>query len=353
MTHKHMIFFNRGNIRDMYLGLPEKICGSKKQAFAYIHDRLSSRINSWSAKLLSKGGKEVLLKSVAQALPTYIMSCFLLPQNIIKNLTSSISRFWWSSKQNSRGLHWIAWEKICLPHDQGGPDFHDLKYFNLALLAKQLWRLLQHLTSLLARVLKGRYFRSSSPIEVEKANSPSYVWRSLMAAKPLLKAGLRRSISSGKETKVWTDPWLPTSPPRPPRSLNATQDPELTVCSLLFPNSKIWDMTALQSMIEPDNIPLICSLRPRARHLQDGHCWSRNSSGAYSVKSGYELAMELKQDAEETPVLEPSTKLLTEKVWKVKAPSKIKHFLWQSISNCLPVCDRLVERHCGRDRSCP
>ncbi|KAG2294909.1 hypothetical protein Bca52824_041578 [Brassica carinata] len=61
--------------------------------------------------------------------------------------------------------------------------------------------------------------------------------------------------------------------------------------------------------------------------------------------------MKLKQDTEETA--EPSTKWLKTKVWKVKTSSKIKHFLWQSLSDCLPVCDRLVERHCGRDRSCP
>ncbi|CAA7030928.1 unnamed protein product [Microthlaspi erraticum] len=91
-----------------YLGLPEKISGSKKQVFAFVQDRLSKRVNSWSAKLLSRGGKEVLIKSVAQALPTYVMSCFLLPQDIIKKLQSAISNFWWSNKQNSRGLHWIA-----------------------------------------------------------------------------------------------------------------------------------------------------------------------------------------------------------------------------------------------------
>lgn len=92
----------------VYLGLPEKICGSKKQAFAFIQDRLQNRISSWSAKLLPKGGKEVLIKSVAQALPTYVMSCFLLPQDIIRKLTSAISRFWWSTKNSNRGFHWIA-----------------------------------------------------------------------------------------------------------------------------------------------------------------------------------------------------------------------------------------------------
>lgn len=166
----------------VYLGLPEKIYGSKKQAFAFIQEHLQSRINTWSAKLLSKGGKEVLIKLVAQALPAYVMSCFLLPQEIIRKLTSAISRFWWSTKGNNRGLHWIAWSKICTPKDKGGLGFRDFKNFNLALLAKQLWRLLQYQNSLLAKFLKGRYFRLSNPIDVSKASNPSYVWRSLMAA---------------------------------------------------------------------------------------------------------------------------------------------------------------------------
>lgn len=192
----------------MYLGLPKKNCWSKKQAFAYIQDRLSSRINSWSAKLLSKWGKKVLLKSVAQALPTYIMCCFLLPQDNIRKLMSSISNFWWSSKQNSLGLHWIAWDKICLPHDQDGLGFRDLKYFNLAVLAKQLWRLLQHPSSLLARVLKGRYYRNSTPITVEKANSPSYVWRSLIP-----ESGLANSTHLQYKAACPTPPrWLLLEP---------------------------------------------------------------------------------------------------------------------------------------------
>lgn len=338
----------------MYLGLPEKICGSKKQAFAYIQDRLNTRVNSWSAKLLSKGGKEVLLKSVAQALPTYIMSCFLLPQDIIKKLTSSISRFWWSSKQNNRGLHWIAWDKICLPHEEGGLGFRDLKNFNLALLAKQLWRLLQHPNSLLARVLKGRYFKNSNPVQVDKVNSPSYVWRSLMAAKPLLKAGLRRSISSGSDTKVWSEPWLPTTPPQSPHHHpSGAFDPELLVAELFVQSSRTWNLTALRNLFSPEDVNLICSIKPRAHTQKDGYCWSPTISGSYSVKSGYNLAMELKQSATEPSYSEPSTKGLKAKVWKVKTSSKIKHFIWQATANCLPVCDRLVERHCGQDRSCP
>lgn len=106
-----------------YLGIPEKICGSKRQVFAYVQNRLNSRVNTWEAKFLSKGGKEVQIKSVAQAVPTYTMSCFLLPQEIHKKIMGAVSRFWWGAKADNRGLHWVAWDKICLPQDQGGLGF--------------------------------------------------------------------------------------------------------------------------------------------------------------------------------------------------------------------------------------
>lgn len=137
------------------------------------------------------------------------MSCFLLPKDIISKLQGAIAKFWWSTKANNRGLHWIAWEKICVPFEKGGLGFRDLYNFNLALRAKQLWRLLHHPTSLLARVLKGRYFRHTSPMEVKTSNSPSYGWRSILAAQDLLREGLRKTIGSGYNTRVWMDPMDP------------------------------------------------------------------------------------------------------------------------------------------------
>lgn len=337
----------------MYLGLPEKICGSKRQVFAFIRDRLNDRINSWSAKLLSKGGKEVLLKSVAQALPTYVMSCFLLPQDIISKLQSAIAKFWWSTKANNRGLHWIAWEKICVPLDKGGLGFRDLRSFNLALLAKQLWRLLHHPTSLLARVLKGRYFRHSSPMEVNTSNSPSYGWKSMLAAQDLLREGLRKTIGSGYNTRVWLDPWIPTIPARPANDNGVYRDPNLYVNQLINQASKQWCIEALESLIDPGDIPLIRSIRPSHNFTDDGYCWIYTKSGLYTVKSGYDLAVNLKEDSRETSVSEPSTKPLMAMIWKLKAPRKIKHFLWQALAGCVATCGRLVDRHCGTDRSCP
>lgn len=337
----------------VYLGLPEKICGSKKQAFAFIQERLLSRINSWSGKLLSKGGKEILIKSVAQALPTYVMSCFLLPMEIIRKLTSAISRFWWSTKQNNKGLHWIAWKDICIPQDKGGLGFRDFKNFNLALLAKQLWRLVQYPDSLLARVLKGRYYRLSNPLDVKKASSPSYVWRSLMAAQPLLNAGLRRSVGSGNGTLVWSDRWIPDTTPRPALPRGPSFDPHLRVSDLIDPATFDWNLPKLRDLLAPEDIPLVLSLRLRRSSRPDSFVWAPTKSGAYTVQSGYTLAMAMDSSLATVPVTEPSTTALKAKAWSVKTSRKIKHFIWQALSDCVPVCSRLTDRHCSTERNCP
>lgn len=48
------------------------------------------------------GRKEVLIKSVIKAIPTYTMSCFELLKGLIKELEVSICKFWWDNNGDSR-----------------------------------------------------------------------------------------------------------------------------------------------------------------------------------------------------------------------------------------------------------
>lgn len=58
---------------------------------------------------------------------------------------------------------------------KGSLGFHDLEVFNKALLSKQIWRLLQSPDSLVAKILKAKYYPSSSILEANMGNRPSYV----------------------------------------------------------------------------------------------------------------------------------------------------------------------------------
>ena len=50
-----------------YLGIPEDISGSKCKLFAFLKEKLLHRVNGWIGRWLSKGGKEVLIKSTASS----------------------------------------------------------------------------------------------------------------------------------------------------------------------------------------------------------------------------------------------------------------------------------------------
>ena len=67
---------------ERYLGLPVYVGQSRASVFAYLKDRIWARIQGWIEKLLSKVGKEILIKAIAQAIPTFAMSCFDLTKGL-------------------------------------------------------------------------------------------------------------------------------------------------------------------------------------------------------------------------------------------------------------------------------
>ena len=71
------------------------------------------KLQGLKQKLLSQASREVLIKSVIQAIPTYSMSCFKLPKGLIKDIEAMIQKFWWGHSGDSRKVHWVKWEKLC------------------------------------------------------------------------------------------------------------------------------------------------------------------------------------------------------------------------------------------------
>lgn len=154
---------------------------------------------------MSKGGKEILLKTVAQALSNYAMSVFLLPHELCKDLEKLMSKFWWKSSNNmEKGIHWMRWERMSIRKSEGGLGFRNIQDFNVVLLSKQGWRLILYPQTLVSRVFQPRYYSNVTFLTAGLGNSVSYIWRSVSEAQILLKQGLAQKIGDGSSVMVLT-----------------------------------------------------------------------------------------------------------------------------------------------------
>lgn len=91
-----------------------------------------------------------------------------------------------------------------------GLGFKDLHFFNLALLAKQGWRInMQETDSLIHKVFMAKYFPPRVFLNVGLDKRPSFAYRCIWEAKNLLSQDCIERTGDGKTTKLWMDPWIP------------------------------------------------------------------------------------------------------------------------------------------------
>ena len=343
---------------EKYLGLPPLIGRSKKNAFNRIKDQVSRKVAIWKGKLLSNAGREILIKAVAQATPTYTMSCFKLPDSLCSELNSLMGRFWWGQKANERKLAWLSWEKLCSPKLEGGMGFRDLKAFNLVLLAKQGWRIQKNPDSLIHKVFKAKYFAGSTFMEAQMGKRPSYIWRSILSAREIITRGSRWVIGNGRRVHIWKDRWLPVAESYKVISPKVHIRGEIEMVSdLMDDEGRGWNADLVRTIFLPHEAEVILGIPISPWAPEDSQVWTKTPNGIFSVNSAYKVAYKMLKETkskDHSSECSDSSKMqaLWKAIWNLKCQSKIKHFLWRACRNILPTKHGLKQRKVTKDDKC-
>jgi hypothetical protein len=323
-----------------YLGLPSLIGRNRNSTFAYIKDRVWQKINPWSSKCLSKAGREVMIKSVLQAIPSYVMSIFQLPTTLINTIEKMMNSFWWGhGRTNQRGINWLRWEKLSMHKVNGGLGFKDLTAFNLAMLGKQGWKFLTEPNSLVSRMYKARYFPNNTFLTATIGHNPSYVWRSIFRARFIVRGGARWSIGSGESIRILGEPWLLNGECSANDITGAQHVREVTIDKLLLPHAKQWNESTVRQVFSADLAEKIMNTPLIAQVQADRLIWKAEKHGKYSVKSAYRLCVEELIDT--SHLRRPGNWLC---IWKLQVPPKIRNLVWRICRGCLPTRIRLQDK---------
>ncbi|XP_057993055.1 uncharacterized protein LOC110651573 [Hevea brasiliensis] len=296
-----------------YLGLPTVVGRNKKEVFQFVKDKVWHRLHSWSRHTLSRAGKEILLKTVLQALPNYVMNLFLLPKTLCKELQHTIMAFWWGKGINhERCIHWLGWDRLCYHKSLGGLGFKKLHQFNLAILSKMAWSLVVNPDSLATRLLKAKYYLDSSFFTAPLGSSPSYIWRSIHATQSLICSGLCWHIGTCNQVNIWSNAWL-----RDPDNGFVTTQPMAdssvqVVADLIYHGS--CNAPLINSLFNQWDRALILSIPLSSSRPPYRICWKLESKGIFTVRSAYKsLVWDSRLGGSN------DSRLLWKKLWNIRA----------------------------------
>ncbi|KAA3462420.1 reverse transcriptase [Gossypium australe] len=286
---------------------------------------------------------------VLQALPTYAMSCFLFPKTLCEMIESKFARFWWQKGVGKRGIHWCKLKYLCGSKEEGGLGFKSMAQFNIAMLAKQGWRLLNSTNSLVARVFKVKYFPDCNFRFSSLGRSSSLVWRSIWTTKDALEKGLIWKVGTGENISAFEDAWI-LNHDNARLTAGVGNSHFVKVAELINSNEREWNRDLIGNTFPKAEAELILRI-PLAMELhEDLLVWNGELSDEFSVRSSYKIL----QNSDPTAyALQNIYRGFYNKLWKIDIPTKIKIFIWKISWNFLATRVNMAIRKLTSSTLCP
>jgi hypothetical protein len=215
--------------------------------------------------------------------------------------------------------------------------FKDLRLFNQALLARQAWRLIAFPDSLCATLLKARYYPRGCLVDTAFPSNSSQTWQSIQYGLDLLKKGIIWRIGRGSQVRIWRDPWIPHD-----YSFKVTSRKGRCrlkwVSELLDSAGADWDYNKIVGIFNLADVEAILKINLPVRPSEDFLAWAMEKSGLFSVRSAYNLALNLEnlEKSWASSRAPNGERKLWKNVWNGNVPPKVNVFTWKLCKDALP-----------------
>lgn len=164
-------------------------------------------------------------------------------------------------------------------------DSKDFGRFNIAMLAKQAWRIVNVENPPVTKIMQARYFPKLSFLDAKLGHNSSYVWRSIIETHAIIRWSCRRRIRNGQSTRIWQIPWLPGDI----NGFISSDMPEYLkdaqVVSLVDEHTRVWDIDVLNDIFNERDCELIQKIPTLLSSRENSWYWCFDDNSQFSVKN--------------------------------------------------------------------
>ncbi|WVZ83546.1 hypothetical protein U9M48_030683, partial [Paspalum notatum var. saurae] len=309
------------------IGIPMHHRKINNKDWISVEERFQKKLGSWKGKLLSAGGRLVLINSVLSSFPMFILFFIEAPKGVLKKLDYYRSRFFWQCDEHKKKYRLAKWCILCKPKHIGGLGILNLEVQNRCLLSKWLFKLINE-DGLWQDLLKRKYLSNKSISQVSK--------------KPALGSF---EVKGGNQARFWEDYWIGDKPLMEvyPNLYRIVRKKAVTVASVL---KSIPLNVSFHRSLTGDNLMAWYKLVSKVANVNlseenDTFKWRLHKNGIFSVQSMYNNL-----------ILDNNTIPVTCDLWKLRIPLKIKIFLWYLRTGVILTKDNLAKRQWQGSTKC-
>ncbi|KAJ6822973.1 uncharacterized protein M6B38_386025 [Iris pallida] len=178
--------------------------------FSYLLDKIRSKLMGWQNKILSPGGKLVLINNVLSSIPMYTLVAYCPPRAVLWTIERMFAAFFWGSKDGVSKRSWLVWRFVTRTKSEGGLGIKCLNDIMDAFSMKLWWKL-RHGKGLWEELLKSKYFRKRHPCDAFMTSKCSHIWRWILRGRKLAEPFISFRLGRGEGSARY-EAWIQGGP---------------------------------------------------------------------------------------------------------------------------------------------